>query len=233
MKLHRQRCKLLLCLLLILGLGSFSVCASAERGIDMNREGSIVLSCKYAGKPVSGGNLLLYGVADVEMDANGNYSFRLLDRFGGDRLLQADLDDSSLPGRLVGSGELGSLPYRSTVFDTNGEARFEGVKPGLYLLMQTVPAKGYQKMGTILVSVPMYDPATDGYSYDVDASVKPAVEREVKPTPTPTPPPGERIPQTGQMNWPVPALAVMGLVSILIGVLLLRADKAGARGRET
>lgn len=39
---------------------------------------------------------------------------------------------------------------------------------------------------------------------------------------TPDTPGGDRLPQTGQLNWPVPVLAGVGLVLFLAGLLLLR-----------
>lgn len=40
------------------------------------------------------------------------------------------------------------------------------------------------------------------------------------PTPTPTPTPEPTLPQTGQLNWPIPLLAVSGLTMFVIGWIL-------------
>lgn len=40
------------------------------------------------------------------------------------------------------------------------------------------------------------------------------------PTPTPTPTPEPTLPQTGQLNWPIPLLAVSGLTVFVIGWIL-------------
>lgn len=219
-----KRAAAMLLLVLLLG-GSFSARAFAvERGIDLDRSGSIRLSCFYDGKPVVGGDLRLYRVADVEMDENGNYSFRLLERFGGDKLGQAELDAPGLADRLANASGLKDLEYRSTEFDATGHAQFDSVKPGLYLLVQSKAAKGYQKMAPFLVSVPYFVSEETGYVYDVDAAVKPAVEREVKPTPTPGPTPPPHLPQTGQLNWPVPVLAGVGVLLLLLGTVLVVSD---------
>ena len=54
------------------------------------------------------------------------------------------------------------------------------------------------------------------YRYDIDAAGK------FKPTPKPDTPdkpntPGSHLPQTGQLNWPVPVLAGAGLVLFALG----------------
>lgn len=46
------------------------------------------------------------------------------------------------------------------------------------------------------------------------------------PTPTPTPTPEvPKLPQTGQMNWPIPVLAVLGLALVALGWILRRKEK--------
>ena len=66
MKTHRlmRRVCCLLVALVLLGVSSGPALA-ADRGIDMDREGSIVLSLFYDGKPVSGGNLRLYKAGEA------------------------------------------------------------------------------------------------------------------------------------------------------------------------
>ncbi len=222
MKPH-SRLNGLCCLLAVLLLLSLSSSAlAAERGIDMDCEGSIVLSLFYESRPVSGGDLRLYKVGEVEQD-DGSCFFRLSDAFGARVLDQSALDSPELVGQLAGDSDLNTLEYRSTTFGADGKATFSGVSPGLYLLTQTKAASGFQLVSPILVSVPYYVSDEEGYSYDVDASVKPALERHAQPSPLPTPKPP--LPQTGQLNWPVPVMAGLGLCFIVAGVLLLFSDK--------
>ncbi|MBQ9720353.1 MAG: hypothetical protein IJV64_06615, partial [Oscillospiraceae bacterium] len=51
--------------------------------------------------------------------------------------------------------------------------------------------------------------------YTVDATPKMTLA-PASPTPTPTPT-GPTLPQTGQLWWPVPVLAVLGLFCVAIG----------------
>lgn len=214
-------------LLTALLLAALSVPAFADgAGIDLDRDGSISMRCQYQGKPVSGGDMRLYLVGTVEQD-DGNYFFQLLDALGGDKLDQKALDSGDLADRLSADPALQDLPYQRQVFDANGELCFStNVKPGLYLLLQSTAAPGFEKMKPVVVSVPFIDPKTGEYRYDVDATVKPALERDVTtPPPTPTPAPGSNLPQTGQLNWPVPVMAVLGLLCVLSGLALLAGDR--------
>ena len=76
------------------------------------------------------------------------------------------------------------------------------MKPGLYLLTQSKPAEGFQLISPILVSVPYHVSEEEGYVYDVDASVKPAVEREATPSPSPPPLRGTSSPRPGSSTGP-------------------------------
>ena len=201
-----------------------SMPAFAERGIDLDHKGSITMSCAYKGKPVSGGDLRLYKVAEVEQE-DGSYYFRLRsDLLSGQRLDQKALDAPNLTERIAADPDLGK-PQQTAVFNQKGIVTFKDLTPGLYLLMQSKPAAGYEKMLPVLVSLPWFDEKTDGYLYDIDATVKPETARTPTPTPTPTPKPGPKIPQTGQLNWPVPVLAGLGVILLIIGTVLLTSER--------
>lgn len=45
------------------------------------------------------------------------------------------------------------------------------------------------------------------------------------PTPTPTPPGGDKLPQTGQLWWPVPILALGGLLLVVLGFRVLKTEE--------
>ena len=96
MKNHKALRRLRGWLALLLALGCLSVPAYAISNgeIDMERSGSIELSCFYDKEPVSGGNLLLVPIAVPELD-DGQLSFRLCDELGGTSLTQKELDNSS------------------------------------------------------------------------------------------------------------------------------------------
>ena len=225
----RRLAALLLALLLA---GSFSVPALASHAIDPEHPGSISMSCSYKGKPVSGGDLCLYRVAEPERE-DGSWYFRLRsDLLDGQRLDQQALDDAGLAGRPAAAPSLGT-PDKTAGFNTKGKVQFKDLRPGLYLLVQSKAASGYEKMLPVLVSLPWFDEASGSYLYDIDATVKPAVERIAVPTsrPTPTPKPGPWLPQTGQLNWPVPVLAGLGLCLLLTGTALLVSDRPQRKRR--
>lgn len=105
---------------------------------------------------------------------------------------------------------------------TEGAARFENLETGPYLVYQTQQdaSDGFAPIKPYLISVPYLS----GGKYVMDVTAKPKVPLEEVPTvptePEPTKPTDSQLPQTGQLNWPVPILVVGGLVLFLLGWFL-------------
>lgn len=207
MRMRRKLFVLLAAALLVCAVGMSAV---AQDVPDLSRRGSIRVAMRYGGKAVPGGDLILYRVGAVRED-DGNFSFELTGAFAGCGVDLEDIQSASLAKQLADyAGEQGISGDRQTL-SSEGTLRFEDLEPGLYLLIQKKAADGYSPVEPFLVSVPMVEDG--GYLYDVDASPKVELTPEpAEPTPTPTAPSDEpKLPQTGQLNWPVPVLAALGL----------------------
>lgn len=216
-------------LLLILTL----VCAMAlpvwaHEVPDPARKGSITISMTHQGEPVPGGSLTLYRVADVVSD-NGDYLFAYTADYAECSIPVTQLDSAELPRALADIAQDKALEGVTLTVDENGGVIFNDLEIGLYLLVQEEAAPGFKKINPFLVSVPQHD--GEHYIYDVDTAPKNLPGPEEEPTtPPPTdptePPPTEpELPQTGQMNWPVPVLAILGMLLVVAGFALCIADK--------
>ena len=217
MKKHLISALLALLLLLCLPLSA----AAAHPVPDLTRKGSITITMKYKGKPVSGGTLALYRVGDVHED-DGNYSFVPVK--GLEALDYSDIQSPDLAKAAAKAVEEKKIAAVKTVtIGSSGTAEFSDLALGLYLVAQKTAASGYKMTASFLVSVPYLE---DGaYVYNVKADPKTDLEREVKPTPTQkpsTPSGGGKLPQTGQLWWPVPVLICMGLGCIAVGLIRRR-----------
>ena len=217
MKKHLISALLALLLLLCLPLSA----AAAHPVPDLTRKGSITITMKYKGKPVSGGTLALYRVGDVHED-DGNYSFVPVK--GLEALDYSDIQSPDLAKAAAKAVEEKKIAAVQTVtIGSSGTAEFSDLALGLYLVAQKTAASGYKMTASFLVSVPYLE---DGaYVYNVKADPKTDLEREVKPTPTEkpsTPSGGGKLPQTGQLWWPVPVLICMGLGCIAVGLIRRR-----------
>ena len=197
--------------------------AFAHEVPDMDRQGSIEITMKYGDKAVSGGTLTATKVGKVE-EEDGNYFFVRLD---GEPL--TDITSPDAPKELdTFAKEYGKNHLLSTQDATvgkDGKATFSNLELGLYLITQKTPAPGYNKIGSFLVSVPYND--NGHYVYDVDINTKSELEREPKPTTPSTPgkPTDPKLPQTGQLTWPIPVLAAAGLLLLVVGFVLRKEKK--------
>ena len=179
---------------------------------------SIEVLVRYDGKNLNSGTLTAVQVGFVA-EYDGNYFF-------GQEMTGDVLDDITSPDAAKEQKKFYYNNKSAFEFETqtqsikNGKATFSDLSTGLYLIVQEKECTGFEKMDAFLVSVPYLEDGT--YRYDVTASVKSELER---PDPDPTDPPpkkptGSKLPQTGQLNWPIPLMAISGLVLFTIGWIL-------------
>lgn len=220
MKKHLISGLLALPLLLCLPLS-----AAAHAVPDESQDGhcSITITMTYKGKAVPSGTLALYKVGDVVED-DGNYSFVPVEAIKADISEFGDIQSADLAEKLAKlEKKLTSVTAKPVTIDKKGTATFSDLKFGLYLVVQKTAASGYGKTSPFLVSVPyLYK---DEYKYNVTSQPKTDLEREVKPTTPPSSGGGGKLPQTGQLWWPVPVLVCAGLGCIAVG--LIRRREAG------
>ncbi len=260
-------------------LACCAVPAFALGQIDLDRTGYIQVTLRDSDTEaaVSGGELTLYQVAKVKQE-KGDLSFAYTNGFEDCKIELGDLSESDLAKKLA--GQITSTMTSTTVtVGENGVARFDDLKPGLYLIVQKTAAKDYSAINPFLVTLPMQE--NDTYVYEVDAMPKvgtvtyrtpdtpppiPVVpdtpDTPVSPdtpdTPdVPTPPNPDSpdvfvldahtdtetpavptadtpdvyvmdahvLPQTGQLNWPIPVLAAAGVVLIGVGLKLRKGSR--------
>lgn len=168
-------------------------------------QGSISVQMTYEGKAVSGGTLTLLNINELNTDSSNAEQLLAMAKEQGITGLTQDVASD---GRLV----------------------FSNLPDGTYLLYQQKAAPGFSKIAPFLVTLPAK--IGDKIYYQVDASPKIELEKEPTVPEEPGDPkepdgnnPGEKLPQTGQLNWPVPALTIAGLLLFAIGWYLCYADK--------
>lgn len=211
-------------LIMILAVGfilfSMSISAFAFNTVNTEQLGSIQISMHYDNKAVPGGSLTLYRVGTFE-ETDGQYSFALTDAFTDcNVLLNDDTQLSESAKALYEFAKENSVDGETKEIESDGNVLFDELSVGLYLLVQETAAPGgYEKAEPFLVSVPMEQ--NGKYVYNVDASPKVELKKE----PVTVPDHGEssagnRLPSTGQLNWPIPILVMLGLLMIIFGGFL-------------
>lgn len=188
---------LLLICVLFLATRCVLPASAAEEG------GSIRLS-------LPGGNLYLYPVAEIRT-TDDEETYIPGPEFADFRGSLADLSSPSLAEELAGYALEHSCFCLPAEVAKDGSILFSDLKPGLYLLVQTEAAPGYEKMAPFLIYLP------DGENEPVHMDANPKFQL----TPLPTQP-LPSLPQTGQINWPIPILCSSGILLFLIGLFLQR-----------
>ena len=231
----RRAAALALCLALFLAW-TFPLAAAAadpDEFPDLDRPGSITATFTYYDKtsgktlPVSGGNSVgLYKVADVVID-NG-FRFVLDPRFESAGELPAtseelDSANSELAAKMAKIAAGYDFDIAPIEMDSGGTVSFSDLKVGLYLVMQAKQGTGDSKfeIAPFLVSIPYHNP--DGtWNYDVSAQSKPITITWSPPESPDKPVKPRKLPQTGQLWWPVMALGAAGMAFIIAGAAMKR-----------
>lgn len=177
---------------LLVLLFTFALPAAAMNVPDLSQNGSIHITVRYDGKPVSGGELTLYRAGDIRED-NGDYSFTLTTEFSSSGVSLENVHSSSGAKKLSDYALRKGSRGETKKIGKDGSVDFAELEPGLYLLAQRKAAPGYYKVSPFFVTLPIRQ--GDDYLYQVDASpkVSPILADPVNP----------EQPKTGQSGWPI------------------------------
>lgn len=157
-----------------------------------------------------GGNLTLYRIGSIMPEGT------LLpeDTFAEYQIDETQLQSPELAAALADFAQTQDSAGSTQTLSSPGTLVFDGLQPGLYLLMQTEAAEGFEIISPFLVVLPGQENGKP--VYQIDATPK------ISLTPAPTEPdtPDPSLPQTGQLKWPVPLLVISGAALLAIGLYL-------------
>ena len=219
--MRKLRKTVVLTLMSLVLLASLPITSYAHDVPDLDRDGSISLSLIYNNTAITGGTFKLWRVGDVKED-DGNYSFEKAESISEYSGTLDNIGSSVLAEDLANFVNQNGVVPAAAVNNITGTISFTALKPGLYLIQQTKASNGYQSISPFLVSVPQNENGT--YVYDVNAAPKIGTIVPTTPTPSATPS-GSKLPQTGQLKWPIPVLACAGMLMLAIGRTLRNANK--------
>ena len=217
--------KLLLVFTAIVLVFSMTSVVFAHDVPDPSRRGSIQVVMHWGDTMVGGGTLMIYRVGAVRED-DGNYSFVPTGDFADWGEAFENIQAPELAEELKAYAMSKHLIGQQKTIAEDGQVIFDDLDLGLYLLVQYQAAPGYSEASPFLVSVPRME--NGEYQYDVNASPKVELTPEPTEPSEPTTPPTEpepSLPQTGQLNWPIPILATAGLVLFAAGWVLYSMQK--------
>lgn len=238
MKLNKITVSILLAVLLLFTTALPAMAAGS--GIDTSRSGSLNVRILETGSNppvgVPGGKVEIYRLTSVVLDPYKGYFHSVSSTYNTvlDRTEVSELETMTAAEKDVLIDRIRTYISQEklssdaqAIPDAKGNASFDDLQLGLYLVVQTESAEKYSAIAPFLITIPQY---IDGEPvYDVDAAPKVGTA-DPEPTPPPDNPPDNptdnpsdpKLPQTGQLWWPVSVMAILGCVFCVIGVSLKR-----------
>lgn len=198
--------------------------ASAAHPVpDLDSNGSITFTMNYGSKQLDGGSLNLCKVGDIQED-DSNYSFILVEELTGNNVNLKTPTNPDVAQKLLKLVKKYPLTTQKAPI-VKGKTSFSDLPVGLYLVWQedNDATKGFSPIQPFLISIPKRE--GDRYIQDIVANPKVPLETEPTTPSPPPPPPPPRLPQTGQLNWPIPVMAIAGCVLFGLGLILYSGRK--------
>lgn len=145
--------------------------AQAEAHPDLSRKGSVSVTMidKTTGQPVGKGAMTLYQVADAVRE-DWNDSFFYTEAFSECQLALDSLESGELAAGLAAYAKEKDIAGENMTIGDDGVVKYTDLELGLYLLVQSEAASGYEAVSPFLVSVPTW--INGEANYDIDATPK-------------------------------------------------------------
>lgn len=187
------------------------------------REGTLYLHCatKHDGKQIvfSGDSYALVKIADAQiesLDGTDMICYTTLPQYQSYDCDWGSLDANQLQSKAKALASITTQqgPYTAvTTVDQHGMAVFSNLAPAFYLVIRTNTVEDHDQYAfePFLVGVPMV----------WEGSISSSVTASPKYGWTWT---DEQLPQTGQLNWPVPVLLLLGTALIVLGLKSYKHD---------
>ncbi len=187
---------------------------AATEAIDMNRKGSLSVTMECSHGYRSGGTVGLFAVATTHR-VNNKYVFEYTEAFKNCPLSLDNISDDLEADKFYAYATDNGIECEIEELK-NGVAVYNDLPMGLYLVVHAEADQGFTTALPFFVTVPVSD--GDNWDYQVDASPK----LEIKHSEIEHPP---GIPQTGQLKWPIPIMAVSGVMIFVIGLVIFKRSK--------
>ncbi|MCD8107959.1 MAG: hypothetical protein LUE20_08385 [Oscillospiraceae bacterium] len=212
--------------------------------------GSITVTVKYGDTIIADGVLTLYKVADITV--NG---YIYTSEFENCGLNLSDLESSTLPWLLWSWASSTGATGTSIAVGSDGTVTFSGLETGIYLVVPSTNPVGYSVEPSVVPVpmngeydveiISKIEPTTTPYT-PTDPTPKTTTEPDVDIDDEEDPEePGdideevdiedepdevdleeeEKLPQTGQLNYPIPIMAGAGAICIGAGLIITKTDK--------
>lgn len=205
-----------MCIVLVCVILSMSVSASVSEQEHPN-EGSISITLKHNNQSISNGTICIYKAADI--GSNKSQPYKAVADLSSSGITFDKLDSASsiyLSDYLINNG-LNGIEKKA---DKNGKIYYGNLSLGLYIVYQKEAIPGYKRITPFYICIPQNQ--SGHINYDIVAEPKiEKVSNNVTPTFPDDRPKDKLLPKTGQLKWPIPVFASLGLFLCIVGWLII------------
>lgn len=209
----------------------YAVPVSGSDIMDMDRECAVTMELRTKDKEAfDNGSFKFYQIGEVESFNQGKFTYRYLEDFQNSNVtlnIEGGSENEKSARELSTYAKKNKIPGETYVTDEAGTVRITGLKPGLYLVDTVYQDK---EVGKVEFTKPFLAciPECENGELIFDVTIKTKVSNGAIPlTPLETPNPikkpsgnnsgGSKLPQTGMLRWPIPVLALAGMILMEVG----------------
>lgn len=226
---------------LLLALFSLFLAFAVVNPVQAADTGSLTVQMRdqKTGKAIAGGNLVVYQVAKLDSGKKYQYTSdftKMSQDIAG--MSQSEIMTANFARSLANYVSTKSLSAQTTNIPSSGDASISLESNAVYLVVQTTSAAGYEKINPFCLVLPykidgqtvnniVAQPKDTQKTPSNNTPSVPSSPRSSKKKVSSKPPTGStvptflpqtpRLPQTGQLNWPIPLLALAGLTLFVWG----------------
>lgn len=228
--MRKKLCYIAVCLLLTF---LYAVPVSGSDIMDMERECAVTMELKTEAKEaLANGSFKFYQIGEVESFNQGKFTYRYLEDFQISNVtlnIEGASENEKSARELSNYAKKYKIPGETYVTDEDGIVRIAGLKPGLYLVDTVYQEKEVGKVEftkPFLACIPEYENGELIFDVTIKTKVSngaipmtPLENSSKKPVkkPSGTHPGGSKLPQTGMLRWPIPVLALAGMILMEVG----------------
>lgn len=232
----------MLIVILITGIFTHAVWADTTELADLDRTNRLVLHLESVVEEVQqeeDAKVTIYQIATMKYQGS-DLQYVYTDDW---KELTADLSKETSEEEILKMRDLAqskNLAGIEKASDKDGNVCYTDLPQGVYLVVQTNQVEHFSVFEPFLVYLPCIE--ENHWKYDVTAEPKIVYQvrsgrrdpNKPEPTPSPVPegpvtPPKEdtppKLPQTGQLNWPIPILFVAGAFLVSAGIIVRLAGR--------
>ena len=163
-----------------------------------------------------GVEIYLYNIADFRM-TDGKLTARYTGKYAQLSVPVENIGDETGIKEAVNFIKQNRLVQDYTALTSGNKAEVTNLKSGVYLIIQqSEPVTGL-RFTPFIVNLPMLSSDESKYIYSINSKLKITVVTEKDAATVVT---GEKLPQTGQLWWPVILLSAVGIVLITIACVI-------------